>query len=115
MQQTLRRLYRRQPGRGFAGPGMWGGVNPVTVVADPKGEDPRGAGQTVAGPMVAARATGKAARILSKDRRAKGREGAGSLGRPLGPPDADAGPPDAPREFGLRRRPPPGEEPPPRD
>jgi hypothetical protein len=56
-------------------------VNPATAVADPKGEAPRDAGQTVA-----ARAIGKALRILSKDRRAKGREGAGSSVRRLAHP-----------------------------
>ncbi len=107
MQQTLRRLYRRQPGRGFAGPGRWGRREPRDGRRGPEGRGLDGRGPDGRGPR------DWEGRPHSEQR--PPREGPGRrspFGPPLGPPDADA---DPPREFGSRRGPPPGEEPPPRD
>ena len=104
MQQALRRLYRRQPGRGFGGPGMWGRRERGEGRRGPEGRGPESLGPEGRGPRE------RDGRPHPEQR--PPREGPGRRG-PFGPPDVDAGPPDGPRGFGSRRGPPLGEGPPP--
>jgi hypothetical protein len=99
MQQTLRRLYRRQPGRGFGGPGMWGGRERGDMRRGPGGRGPDGRGPEGRGPR---EWDGPPPEGLGRR---------GPFGPPLGPPD-DGGPPGEAGDFRPRRGPPPEDRPP---
>jgi hypothetical protein len=88
MQQTLRRLYRRQPGRGFGGPGMWGRREPRDGRRGSEDRGPQGRGIDGRGPR---EWEGRPRPEQGPPRDGPGRRG--PFGPPLGPPPGEGTPP----------------------